>query len=96
LNYINPQWVSSDEESDDADDGVYEEILEESSGRWQKDLGKEGFQVRMMDMAIDGGDDLRDEDWIPPKLQWKRAQKKKCRGEIIMSQFNNEFSLLSS
>jgi hypothetical protein len=32
LDYINPQWVSSDsEESDVADDGAYEEILEEGS-----------------------------------------------------------------
>jgi hypothetical protein len=44
---------------------------------WINPRGAAPVQVRMMGMAIECGDDPRDEDWVPAKLRWKREQGKK-------------------
>ncbi|KAJ3563302.1 hypothetical protein NP233_g9023 [Leucocoprinus birnbaumii] len=44
-------------------------------------------------MAVNNGDDPRDEDWVPAKLRWKQAQRKKS---MLNYQPNNKSSADSS
>jgi hypothetical protein len=62
------------EDSDEED--VEPEDLEEWDD-WE--VGNDGFYVNLMRLAIDQGDDPRDEDWIPEHL--KRKQLKRKKGE---------------
>jgi hypothetical protein len=64
---IRPRWegYSDDEEGE----GEFDEGIGASSEEWVKDLSREGFQVKMMRMALDNGDDPHDEDWVPQGLR---------------------------
>jgi hypothetical protein len=41
------------------------------------DLDNEEFQVQMVDMARDQGDDPTDEDWLSPELRKKKRKQEK-------------------
>ena len=63
-----PRWdIASD--SEDSDEGRLEEEVVETSedDEWKN----EGLQVGLMVLAIEIGDDPRDEDWIPDNLRRK-------------------------
>jgi len=77
LDSTKPCWdEDSDTDSDmesDNEGSVEDEIMEESDEQWNN----EGIHVGLMRLAIDQGDDPRDEDWIPEELKRKRARRKK-------------------
>jgi len=75
LDSIKPCWdEDSDADTESGDEGsVEDEIMEESDEQWNN----EGIHVGLMRLAIDQGDDPRDEDWIPEELKRKRARRKK-------------------
>ena len=59
-------WGLNDEEEDSQDE-VEDEVIEAGSDEWKND----GLQVGLMVLAIEIGDDPRDEDWIPDSLRRK-------------------------
>lgn len=71
-----PIWDEEDESSDeqenvsspDGDIGTVEEW-----GEWNE-LAQDGLHVNLMKLAIENGDDPRDEDWIPQSLRRKRKK----------------------
>ena len=60
---------SEGEDSENEDDkvDVEDEVLEAGDLEWRN----EGLHVSLMLIAIDNGDDPRDEDWIPHQLRRK-------------------------
>ena len=65
---------------------IEEEDAVEWDSEWDQDrrLGSEGMQATMLRLAIELGDDPRDEEWVPPKLRanqkfrTKQKQGKRC------------------
>lgn len=69
-----PCWELDDEGEDSEDectdrDGGYveDEVIEAGMDEWRSN----GLHVELMVLAIEIGDDPRDEDWIPDSLRWK-------------------------
>jgi hypothetical protein len=58
----------SEDEEDDTEIGT-----EEEWGDWNE-LGQEGLHVMLMKLAMENGDDPRDEDWVPEVLRRKKAR----------------------
>src|SRR4051812_21911831 len=71
-----------EDDSDSDSDGDVEEVPE-----WG-DLEDEDLQEHLVDLARAQGDDLADEDWLPPKLLKKRRKLEqiKKRTFLIISQ----------
>ena len=53
---------------------------DEEEGEWDIDselhLDSEGLHARLINWAIENGDDPQDEDWIPPTL-WAKSRKQR-------------------
>ncbi|EDR10094.1 uncharacterized protein LACBIDRAFT_325694 [Laccaria bicolor S238N-H82] len=63
-----PCWDSDDEEKDSEDEAdVEDEVIEAGEDGWRS----ESLQVGLMVLAIEIGDDPRDEDWIPEAVRRK-------------------------
>ena len=84
-----PCWeLDSDKEEseseEDEEGNVEDEVTEAGNGDWRN----EGLHVGLMILAIEIGDDPRDEDWIPDELRRKhrkykvRMAKGKCIEEF--------------
>ena len=73
---MKPCW---DEESEGEDIGKDEQCKDDDCG--MEDMDNEGFHAKMMALAVEIGDDPRDEDWIPESLRRKHHRAKK--GELI-------------
>ena len=55
-----------------------DEDSESETDGWdsQQELGEENLYIKLMSLAIDNGDDPRDEDWVPEGLRRKKQEKK--------------------
>jgi len=82
-----PCWELDDDEEDsengeeDNEGDVEDEVIEASEDNWRN----EGLHVGLMVLAIEIGDDPRDEDWIPDNLRRKykaRIAKGNCDEEF--------------
>jgi hypothetical protein len=81
-----PCWELDSEEEDseheeDKEGDVEDEVMEAGESNWRN----EGLHVGLMVLAIEIGDDPRDEDWIPDELRRKykaRMAKGKCNEEF--------------
>lgn len=90
-----PELASDDEEEPNSDaetlecenndeidkagkDDVKDEVTEEGDQHWRG----EGLHVGLMVLAIEIGDDPRDEDWIPESVR-RMHQARLARGELI-------------
>ena len=67
------------EEASDEDPNNADEDMEESDSEWKENegFGSDGLQAAMLKLAIELGDDPRDEDWVPPKLRAKNERQRK-------------------
>ena len=59
--------VAYEEEEESDSEDVEDEVIEASEDEWKSD----GLHVALMVLAIEIGDDPRDEDWIPDDLRRK-------------------------
>jgi hypothetical protein len=63
---IRPHWEEEEVEADHVM-GFMDEGIED-------DICRKGLQIKMLALAMSFGDDPRDEDWIPPKLRYRKAK----------------------
>ena len=76
LDSLKPLWRADDEE-----ESMQEEDLkngEDEFDEWdgQQELREESLYIKLMTLAIDSGDDPRDEDWVPEGLRRRKGIKK--------------------
>ena len=73
-------WELDSEENDSEDEGgIEDEVIEAGEDEWRS----EGLHVALMVLAIDIGDDPRDEDWIPDSLR-RKHNARMARGKIYL------------
>jgi hypothetical protein len=59
-------------EGEDSDSDSESEVSKAEDSKW----GDDNFQERLYDFAIEEGDDLKDEDWVPPQASSLNYEKK--------------------
>jgi hypothetical protein len=81
-------WEVDDEQDDSEDEGpsdgegdVEDEVIEANEDEWRND----GLHVVLMVLAIEVGDDPRDEDWIPEAVR-RKQNARIARGKFSMKQ----------
>lgn len=72
------------ESEEDEDGNVEDEVTEASEGDWRN----EGLHVGLMVLAIEIGDDPRDEDWFPDELRRKHRE---CKAWMAKGKCIEEF-----
>ena len=69
-------WRADDEEesTEEEDPKNREDEFDEWDG--QQEFGEESLYIKLMTLAIDSGDDPRDDDWVPEGLRRRKGIKK--------------------
>lgn len=77
---------SKDEANGKEDSDVEDEVLEAGEEEWNN----KGLHVGLMVLAIEIGDDPRDEDWIPQALQ-RKHNAKIARSKFMIKRSRNQY-----
>jgi hypothetical protein len=70
-------WRADDDEEEPMPEGKGDSESGIEDWDTHQELEDKGLYIMLMNLAVDNGDDPRDEDWVPEDLRRKRRRKKK-------------------